>query len=70
VPLSPGTFVPLAGTSAAARPEWAGTVLADVARPFFVDLSAFGGGIIRGTVQDRVVRETVSSTLDLLSRLQ
>lgn len=69
VPLAPGTFVTLSGTSAAARPELAGTVLSDVDRPFSVDLSAFGGGIIRGTVQDRVVRETVSGTLDCSYRI-
>ena len=45
------------------------SVLADVDRTFSVDLSAFGGGIIRGPVQDLVVRETVSSTLDCYYRV-
>lgn len=47
----------LGGTTSAARPELAGTVLADVLTPF-----SFSG--VSGTVQSRVVREDGSGTLD------
>ena len=47
----------LTGTTAAARPELAGLVLVDDLTPF-----SFSG--VTGTVQNRVVRETGSGTLD------
>jgi hypothetical protein len=54
---------PLAGTTAAARPELAGTVVADVDTPFTL-------GTVSGFVQNRVVRETGSGTLDFYWRVQ
>jgi hypothetical protein len=59
VPLAPAfsADTDLNGTTAAARPELAGVVLADVLTPF-----SFSG--INGTVQSRVVRESVAGTLD------
>jgi hypothetical protein len=59
VPVSPASFADttLSGTTAAARPELAGTVLIDQSTPF-----DFSG--VTGTVQSRVVRETASGTLD------
>jgi hypothetical protein len=59
VPVAPANFADttLSGTTSAARPELAGTVLEDVITPF-----SFAG--ISGTVQNRVVRETASGTLD------
>ena len=54
----------LGGTTSAARPELAGTVLADVMQPF-----SFGALNISGTVQNRVVRETTSGTLDFYWRV-
>lgn len=59
VPVSPAfsADTDLNGTTAAARPELAGVVLADVITPF-----SFSG--INGTVQSRVVRESVAGTLD------
>jgi len=59
VPVSPSPFAdtPLGGTTVAARPELAGTVLQDVLTPF-----SFSG--VSGTVQNRVVRETGTGTLD------
>lgn len=67
VPLSPGDTVPLSGTTVAARPELAGVVLQDVIRPFSID---FGDGTFTtGQVQDRVVRETATGTLDLYYRI-
>lgn len=58
-PVSPAPFADTAlpGTTSAARPELAGTVVADLITPF-----SFAG--ITGTVQNRVIRETVSGTLD------
>ena len=52
----------LPGTTAAARPELAGTVLSDVDTPFTL-------GSISGVVQNRVVRETLSGTLDFYWRV-
>src|SRR4051812_43791836 len=48
---NPFADTPLSGTTAAARPELAGTVLTDVDQAF-----SFDG--ISGVVQNRVVRET------------
>lgn len=58
-PVSPANFADTAlpGTTLAARPELAGTVLEDVITSF-----SFEG--IQGTVQNRVVRETATGTLD------
>ena len=53
----------LGGTTNAARPELAGTVLED-------DVVAFSFAGISGTVQNRVVRETVSGTLDFYWRVK
>lgn len=55
----------LPGTTAAARPELAGVVLEDVIQPF-----SFGALGISGTVQNRVVRETVAGTLDFYWRIR
>lgn len=52
----------LPGTNSVARPELAGTVLADVLQPF-----SFSG--IAGTVQSRVVREDATGTLDFYWRV-
>jgi hypothetical protein len=58
-PVNPAPFADtsLPGTTSAARPELAGTVLADVLTPF-----SFNG--LSGTVQSRVVKEDASGTLD------
>lgn len=63
-PVAPANFVDtvLPGTTVAARPELAGTVLEDVITPF-----SFLG--ITGTVQNRVVRETASGTLDFIWKI-
>jgi hypothetical protein len=63
-PVSPSPFAdtPLGGTTLAARPELAGTVLQDVLTPF-----SFSG--VSGTVQNRVVREDVAGTLDFYWRI-
>jgi hypothetical protein len=54
----------LPGTTVAARPELAGTVLADELQSF-----SFGALNIAGTVQNRVVRETAGGTLDFYWRI-
>ena len=58
-PVNPAPFADtvLSGTTFAARPELGGTVLEDKITNF-----SFGG--LTGTVQNRVVRETVAGTLD------
>lgn len=53
----------LTGTTSAARPELAGTVLED-------DVQPFSYGSVSGTVQSRVVREDVAGTLDFYWRIQ
>ena len=62
VPLTPNNFVNLSGTTSAARPELAGTVLVDTIRPFSVDLG--GGNFTTGTIQDSVLRADGTGTLD------
>lgn len=54
----------LAGTTSAARPELAGLVLEDVLQPFSIPAAG-----ITGWVQNRVVKETVSGTLDFYWRV-
>ncbi len=63
-PVSPANFADTAlpGTTVAARPELAGTVLEDV-------ITAFSFRGITGTVQNRVVRETASGTLDFIWKI-
>ena len=53
---------PIAGTTVAARPELAGTIAADVD-------TAFAFGTLSGHVQNRVVRETGTGTLDFYWRV-
>ena len=59
---NPFVDTPLSGTTSAARPELAGTILNDVDTPFTL-------GAISGVVQNRVVRETTSGTLDFYWRV-
>jgi hypothetical protein len=66
-PLAPGNFVNLIGTTSAVRPELVGVVLQDTIRPFSVDHG--GGNFTTGMIQDRVVRETASGTLDFYYKI-
>lgn len=60
--VNPGDTVLISGTTVAARPELAGPILADVLIPYsFTDTVT--GGLISGTLQNRVVQEA-SGTLD------
>ncbi len=64
--LPPGSTVALPGTTAAADPDLAGVVLVDDLVPFSF---AANGGTIFGSVQVRVVRSIVDSTLDFYWRI-
>ena len=66
VPLAPGGTVTTPGTRAAARPELAGVVVQDVIRPISV---VVGTTVIRGWLQDRVVRSNQTGTLDFYYRI-
>lgn len=62
------------GTTSALRPELAGTVIADVLRPFSFHIptppgSNIGTIIVNGTLQDRVVRRDDKKTLDIYYRI-
>lgn len=54
----------LGGTTAAARPELAGLIIEDVLTPFSIPSQN-----VSGTVQNRVVRETGTGTLDFYWRI-
>ena len=62
VPLNPDSLISLSGTTVTTRPSLAGTVLADTFVPF-------AGESARGEVETRVVRETMSETLDFYFRV-
>lgn len=55
----------LPGTTLAARPELAGTVLADMSQTFAILAAG-----VSGAVQSTVTRETLSGTLDFLWRIR
>jgi hypothetical protein len=70
VPLPPGSVdVPLPGTTSATEPDLAGLVLADQLISFTGLDGATGGMAIAGTLQDRVVRETLTGNLDFYGRI-
>lgn len=70
VPLPPGSVdVPLPGTTSAAEPDLAGLVLADQLISFTGLDNATGGIAITGTLQDRVVQETLTGNLDFYGRI-
>ena len=57
-----GSSVLLSGTTATADPALDGTVLQNVISPFSVSLGT--GSVVQGYVEDSVVRETATGTLD------
>ena len=67
VPLIPGSAVLLPGTTVAARPELAGVVLVDQLVAFSVTIPT--DQHITGMIQERVVREFGSGTLDFYWRV-
>ena len=66
VVLTPGVTTPLTGTTLAAEPFLAGTVLQDVLSPFTL---TYDSNTVTGDVQSRVVQETGSGTLDFYWRI-
>jgi len=69
VMLLPGdTNVPLPGTTVAAEPQLAGTVLVDEMIPFSFS-AGVGAGDITGMVQQRIVQSSVDGTLDFYWRV-
>jgi hypothetical protein len=68
IPVAPGTVVAVGGTTAAARPELEGLVLADTLRPFSITLP-IAGHAITGVIEDRVVRSDLDGTLHFYTRI-
>lgn len=66
--LNPGDNLALPGTTVAAEPQLAGTVLVDELIPFSFSAGA-GLGNITGEVQQRIVRSSVDGTLDFYWRV-
>lgn len=67
--LSPGSgSVPLPGTTVAAEPQLAGTVIVDELIDFSFS-AGIGLGDITGTVQQRIVRSSLDNTLDFYWRV-
>lgn len=66
--LAPGDITALPGTTVAAEPQLAGTVLIDELIPFSFS-AGIGAGDIFGTVQQRVVRSSVDGTIDFYWRV-
>jgi hypothetical protein len=69
VVVPPGSTLALAGTTVAAQPELAGVVLEDELLQFSLAVSQGSSDLITGTVQQRVVREDGSGTLDFYWRI-
>lgn len=70
VPLPPGSVdVPLPGTTDIAEPDLAGLDLADQTISFTGLDNSTGGIAIIGTLQDRVVRETLTGNLDFYGHI-
>lgn len=66
--VAPGGLITAYGTTAAAVPELSGTIVRDVSIPLAVDDPA-GHVLFRGTLQDRVVREATTDTLDFYQQI-
>lgn len=67
--VTPGDTVALSGTTVAASPDLAGTVIRDTLIPFQIFNTA-GGLIMSGNVQDRVVRSANTGELIFAPRLR
>lgn len=65
-PLFPGGTIALLGTTVGVHPNLAGLVIADTIRPFSVVVH---GTTYTGHVQDRVVKEFATGTLDFYFRV-
>lgn len=69
VVVPPGSTFDLPGTTEAAQPFLAGTVVEDELLQFSLPVSQQDPSLITGTVQQRVVRESGSGTLDFYWRI-
>ncbi|CAN5450495.1 hypothetical protein BH11PSE9_BH11PSE9_38200 [soil metagenome] len=69
VVVAPGDTLPLPGTTLAAQPFLQGHVLEDELISFSLAVAPGSSNMITGTVQQRVVREDVSGTLDFYWRI-
>ena len=69
VTVAPGTSVALSGTTELANPYLAGTVLQDVLVNFSFAAGPSLADLTTGTVQERVVREAGTGTLDFYWRI-
>ena len=69
VVVAPGATVALPGTTSAAQPFLAGVVLQDELIPFSLAVSQQSQDLITGTVQQRVVQENATGTLDFYWRI-
>jgi hypothetical protein len=69
VVVAPGSYVTLPGTTAAAEPNLAGTVLKDELINFSFAAAAGSPDLITGTVQQRVVQENGTGFLDFYWRI-
>jgi hypothetical protein len=69
VTVAPGTVVALSGATAATDPYLAGTVLVDTDVSFSFAAGPSLADLTTGTVQERVVRETGTGTLDFYWRI-
>lgn len=67
--VNPGQTLPLSGTSAAERPELVGDVIADESFNFSLVATPGSSTMITGTVQQLVVREAATGTLDFYWRI-
>ncbi len=68
VPIAPGERVYPTGTTVAARPELAGTVIVDELNSFTA-VDRFGNMSYTGILQTRIVKEDVAGTLDFYFRI-
>ncbi len=69
VTVAPGASASLTGTTAAAEPNLAGTVLEDELINFSLFAAQGSTGLISGVVQQRVVQETTTGFLDFYWRI-
>jgi hypothetical protein len=69
VTVAPGETVNLPGTTAASQPFLAGAIIEDETFSFLLPVSQTAGNLISGTVQQRVVRESATNTLDFYWRI-
>jgi hypothetical protein len=68
IPVTPGSVVPISGTTLVDRPELAGIAVANSFRSFSIDLP-IPGHTITGQIQDSVVRSKVDGTLLFYTRV-